>query len=96
MNAYIPTRKDLEEIVSKSVKETIEKSLPGAIRKATRKKWLRTDDVMELLQCSRRHVQYLRDSEQLSFSQNGRTIIYDIDEIEAFLNKHKVAGTSNE
>lgn len=92
MNAYIPTRKDLEELIEKSVEKSISNSLPGAIRKATRKKWLRTDDVMELLQCSRRHVQYLRDSEQLSFSQNGRTIIYDIDEIEAFLNTHKVEG----
>lgn len=90
MNAYIPTRKDLEELIEKSVEKSISNSLPRAIRKATRKKWLRTDDVMELLQCSRRHVQYLRDSEQLSFSQNGRTIIYDIDEIEAFLNTHKV------
>lgn len=91
MNAYIPTRKDLEDIVSKSVEESIKKALPGAIRKATRKKWLRTDDVMEILQCSRRHVQYLRDSEQLPFSQNGRTIIYDIDEVEAYLNIHKVS-----
>ena len=90
MNAYIPTKKDLEEIISRVTKETVKEVLPGAIRKATRKEWLTTDEVMEMLQCSRRHVQYLRDSKQLPYSQNGRTIRYHIEDVEAFLNRHKV------
>jgi excisionase family DNA binding protein len=90
MHAYIPTKEDLQDIIKAAVKETVDKSLPAAIRKATRKKWLTTDEVMEMLQCSRRHVQYLRDSEQLPYSQNGRTIRYDVDDVEAFLNDHKV------
>ncbi|GAA5522198.1 helix-turn-helix domain-containing protein [Aliifodinibius salicampi] len=90
MQAYIPTKEDLEEIISRKVKETVNDVLPGAIRKATRKEWLTTDEVMEMLQCSRRHVQYLRDSKQLPYSQNGRTIRYHIEDVEAFLNRHKV------
>lgn len=90
MNAYIPTKEDLEDIISRKVKETVKEVLPGAIRKATRKEWLTTDEVMEMLQCSRRHVQYLRDSKQLPYSQNGRTIRYNIKDVEAFLNRHKV------
>jgi excisionase family DNA binding protein len=90
MNAYIPTKEDLEEIISRVTKETVNEVLPEAIRKATRKEWLTTDEVMEMLQCSRRHVQYLRDSGQLKYSQNGRTIRYHIEDVEAFLNSHKV------
>lgn len=90
MNTYIPSQEDLEQIVSSVVKETIDTALPEAIRKATRRKWLTTDEVMEILQCSRRHIQYLRDSEQLPYSQNGRTIRYNIEDIETFLNNHKV------
>ncbi|OAN62433.1 hypothetical protein A8B79_02460 [Balneola sp. EhC07] len=90
MNAYIPTKEDLEQIIEKAVKHTVTKSLPEAIRKATRKKWLNTEEVMELLQCSRRHIQYLRDEELITFSQSGRTIRYDIEEVENFLNSHKV------
>ncbi len=90
MNAYIPTREDLETIIEKAVKKTVSESLPDAIRKATRKKWLNTDEVMEVLQCSRRHIQHLRDNELLSFSQSGRTIRYDIDDLEDFLNDHKL------
>ena len=92
MHAYIPTKEELEEIISRCVKKNIAEALPGAIRKGTRKKWLTTDEVMEILQCSRRHIQYLRDSEQLPYSQNGRTIRYDIDDIEIFLRHHKVRG----
>lgn len=88
--AYIPTKEELEKIVSRSVKKNIKEVLPEAIRKATRKQWLTTDEVMEILQCSRRHVQYLRDSNQLTYSQNGRTVRYHIEDVEAFLNNHKV------
>lgn len=90
MNAYIPTKEDLKEFIRDAVKQTVNESLPGAIHKATRKKYLTTDDVMEILQCSRRHIQHLRDSGSLPFRQTGRTIRYDIDEVEAFLNRGKV------
>lgn len=90
MQTFIPTREELEEIISSSVKENMIKTLPEAIRLATEKKILRTDDVMKILNCSRRHIQYLRDSGQLSFSQNGRTIIYERSDIEEFLKKNKI------
>lgn len=92
MHAYIPTKEDLKEIIREAVKETVIESLPDAIRNATRKKWLTTDEVMDILQCSRRHVQHLRDSKRLPYRQNGRTIRYYIDEVEAYLNRGKVNG----
>lgn len=88
-HVYIPTRDDLKEIIREAVQQTVDQSLPEAIRKATRKKWLTTDEVMDMLQCSRRHIQYLRDSDQLPYSKNGRVIRYDIDEVEEFMNDHK-------
>ena len=89
MNVYIPTREDLKSFIRDAVKETVNESLPDAIRKATRKNWLNTEEVMEILQCSRRHVQHLRDSRKIAYSQTGRTIRYSIDEIEKFLNQNK-------
>ncbi|MEX2411799.1 MAG: helix-turn-helix domain-containing protein [Candidatus Paceibacterota bacterium] len=90
MHAYIPTKDELSKAVRQAVKEEIQNSLPEAIRKATRKKWITTDEVMDILQCSRRHVQHLRDSGRLPYRQNGRTIRYDIDEVENYLNRGKV------
>ncbi len=95
-NVFIPTKQDLKEAIREAVKETVDESLPGAIRKATRKKWLTTDEVMEILQCSRRHVQHLRDSGRLPYRQNGRVIRYDIEEVEAYLNKGKVNANRGE
>jgi len=92
MDIYFPSKDEIERLITKAVRRTVEETLPDAIRKASRKKWLNTEEVMEMLQCSRRHVQYLRDSKQLPFTQNARTIRYDIDEVESFLNNHKVSS----
>lgn len=88
--AYIPTKDDLEKIVHKAVEKAVSNSFPSAIRKATRPKWITTSEVMEILQCSRRHVQHLRDSGRLPYRQNRRTIRYQIDEVEAYLNRGQV------
>jgi hypothetical protein len=90
IQAYISSREELQKFIQEAVENTVTNSLPEVIRRATRKKWITTNEVMEILQCTRRHIQYLRDSEQLPFIQNGRTIRYDVDEIERFLNNHKV------
>ncbi len=91
MQAYIPTRDDLKKFIAETVEQYVKETVPPAVRKATRKEWLTTDDVMELLQVSRRHVQHLRDSNQLSYSQSGhRTIRYHIDDVEEYLNNHKI------
>lgn len=81
---------DIEKVVGETVARTLEEKLPEILRKATRQKWVTTDDVMGILRCSRRHVQHLRDSGRLPYRQNGRTIRYDIDEIENYLNQGKV------
>ena len=92
---YIPTKEDHEEMLSKIFERKLHEILPGVIRKATRKEWLTTKDVMKILDCSNRHVQYLRDTNQIAFSQNGKTIRYHIEDIERFLNDHKVKRKSS-
>lgn len=93
MKAYIPTKEDLEKIISRVTRQTIKDVLPEAIRKGTRREWLTTKEVAEMLQCSERHIQHLRDARRLTFSQNGGTIRYHIDDVEAFLNDGKVEGS---
>ena len=90
MDLFIPTKEELDDAVYKAVKRVMREELPEIIRKATRKKWLRTDEVMEILQCSRRHVQYLRDSNQIEFYQHARTIRYTREAVEDFLNRVKI------
>jgi len=86
MKIYISTKIELEETIRKTVRETIQESLPDVIHKATRKRWLTTAEVMQILNCSRPHLQYLRDSQQIPFRQHRRTVRFEIDEVEAYLN----------
>ena len=90
--AYISTKDELQEAISKEVRDALMDVLPDAIREAKQKEWLDTADVMELLQCSRRHVQHLRDSGQIVYHQTGRTIRYKYSDITAYLNNGKVAA----
>ena len=90
MQAYVPSKDDMKELIRETVKETLSETLPQAIRKGTRPEWITTNDVMEMLQVSRRHVQYLRDSGQLPYSQHNRTIRYRIEDVEKMLNNGMV------
>jgi len=90
MDAYLPTKEEYQEIVTKAVNKAIERDLPRLVRKATRKRFLNTEEAMELLGCSRKHLYYLRSQGKLPFSKEGKKIYYDIEDIEAFMEKHKV------
>ncbi|MEX1014263.1 MAG: helix-turn-helix domain-containing protein [Candidatus Paceibacterota bacterium] len=96
METYISSKKELNDLIESAVDKAIQKNLPSAIQKASRQKWLTTSEVMDILQCSRPYVQNLRDSGQLPYRQYKRTIRYDFDEVEAFLNKGKVNSSKNE
>ena len=87
---YIPDAETFEKIVSTAVKKTMIDTLPELLEKATRPKWLTTDEVMQILKCSRRHAQFLRDSNRLPFHKHGRSIRYKVDDIENYMNAGKV------
>ena len=95
MKTYIANGAELNELIESAVDKAIQKNLPSAIRKATRKKWLKSSEVMEILQCSRPHLQYLRDSGQIPFHQHNRSIRFEIDAVEEFLNRGRVNGRSS-
>ncbi|MEX2410758.1 MAG: helix-turn-helix domain-containing protein [Candidatus Paceibacterota bacterium] len=93
MKIILTTEAELKDLIKTSTREILEEILLDIIRKATRKEWLATDDVMDYLKCSRRHVQHLRDSNRLPFSQNGRTIRYYINDVLEYLNRGRVGRT---
>lgn len=90
MKTYISSKEEIEEATEKAVSRLLSEKLPALVRKAAQKPWLTTEEAMEYMQCSRRHLQYLRDSKQIPHSQSGRTIRYHIDDIDDFLNRHRI------
>lgn len=92
MNPFILTKEEYAKIAYNQAKRAFNDALPEALRKARQKEWLDTSDVMEILDCSRRHVQQLRDTNQIVFYQQGRSIRYRYEDIIEYLNRGKVAG----
>jgi len=80
----------LKSVVSEAVEDAITTRLPESIRRATQKKWLSTEDVCELLNVSRRHLQHLRDSGQIPYSQHGRKIYFKVEDLEEFFDQHYI------
>lgn len=90
MNAFIPTKEEMEATVKRAVVELFEKELPSIIRKANRKDWINTNELMELTGWSRRTIQYLRDEKRIPFSQEGKRILYPTNGIEEYLRSNQI------
>lgn len=54
------------------------------------KMWLSKNEAMAYLDCSADYLQDLRNSAQISFSQVGKMIWYDLKSINRFLEKNRV------
>ncbi|MDZ7659638.1 helix-turn-helix domain-containing protein [Fodinibius sp.] len=90
MKHYISSKEELNETVKKAVEELLQKELPSILRKAKRKEWINTNELMELTGWSRRTIQYLRDEKRIPFSQEGHRILYPMDGIEEYLRSNQV------
>lgn len=90
-NIYLPaSKKEHKELIKETFLEMMEEHFPSIIRKGTRKRYLNTEAAMKLLSCSRKHLYHLRKTGALPFIKEGKKIYYDIEDIEAFMEKHKV------
>lgn len=54
------------------------------------------DELCELLGISKRTAQNYRDKQLITFSQVGGKIFYHHEDIEAFLDKHKIEATNQD
>lgn len=90
MDTFLPTRAEYKELVTEAVNEAIERDLPRLIRKATRKQYLNTDEAMDLLGCSRKHLYYLRSEGKLAYSKEGKKVYYDINDIEDYMERNRI------
>lgn len=89
-NTIVVTPDELKSIVEQAVSKAVDERLPDIVRKATRQEWITQEKAQEILNCSRRHLYHLRDTNQISFHKHGRKILFHIDEIERFLEENEV------
>jgi excisionase family DNA binding protein len=80
---------DVLNHISDAVKEAVKEEMPK-MRDTFQKDWLNTDEVMEMLSCSRRTVQNYRDEGKIPYTQEGRKILYPREGIEQFLSDNMI------
>ena len=86
MAIEVITKEDLNEFRQELLKE-----ITGIINAVPQKrqKWLKSNEVRQLLQISNGTLQTLRINGNLTFSKVGGTIYYDNDDIEKLMNRNK-------
>ena len=90
MNTYIPSKDELQKAISEAVEAAVTSKLPDIISKVTRKPYYTIDEACEILSVTRRHLQYLRDSNQISFVQHGRKVYFKAEDLDQFFNDNYI------
>ena len=86
----ITTPERLHETISQAVRQAVKSEIPDIVREATAKDWLTKKELQELTGWSNRTIQYMRDSEQIPYSQHGYKILYPRKGIIEFLESHHI------
>ena len=74
--------------ITSAVKEAVKEQLPAMGN--FKKEWLTTDEVMEMMNVSRRTIQNYRDEAKIPYSKEGRKILYPREGIEQFLRDNMI------
>ena len=75
-------------LITVAVKEAVKEQLPAFAD--VKKDWLSTEEVMEMMNVSRRTVQNYRDEGKIPYTREGRKILYPRKGIEEFLRDNMV------
>lgn len=89
-NILITEPDAIKRLIEEAVEAALSTALPKVQRKLTSKPVYTIEEVCEMLGVTRRHLQYLRDSEQIAYIQNGRKILFRAEDLEAFFQNHYV------
>lgn len=92
MQAYIPSKEEFNESIRAAVEQAVTDRLPEIIRRATAKEYFTIAETCELLDCTRRHLQYLRDSRQIGYVKNGKKVYFKAGDIEDFFDRNYIEG----
>lgn len=92
MELIITHPEKIQKLVNDAVAKAVSEVLPRVYRQMYKKPAYTNEEVCELLKVSKRHLQYLRDTGQINFVQNGRKIYYRAEDLENFFNMNRIAS----
>jgi hypothetical protein len=81
----------LKDLVTQAVNEALEPHLRMLVKAPSTQPVYTAEDVIKMFGVSKRHLQYLRDSKQIGYVQNGRKILFRSEDLTEFFDKNHVA-----
>ena len=94
MQTYISTRDELNETVQAAVERAVTQKLPEIIRRITAKEYLTIAETCEVLDCTRRHLMYLRSTRTIPYVKHGKKIYFRTKDLEEYFERNLIpAGT---
>lgn len=90
METCIPTKSEFQKAIAEAVEKAVCERIPEIVKKATAKDVYTQDEVCKLLDVTRRHLLYLRNSGQINYIQNGRKIYFRAADLQEFFDKNYI------
>lgn len=89
-NQFIASKEEFQDTIESSFEKLIQNRLPALIRKATEKKYYTIDEACDLLDVSRRHLLYLRQSGKIGYIKEGKKIYFRREDLEEFFDRNYI------
>ncbi|QXD17025.1 helix-turn-helix domain-containing protein [Rhodocaloribacter litoris] len=77
----LTSTEDLREIVAEEVQRALTEALPRAVRAATTKPYLTTEEVREWLGVSERTIRYLTSRRKLPYIKRGNRVLFRTEDV---------------
>lgn len=90
METYIPNKLEFQKAITEAVEKAVCDKIPEIVKKATAKDVYTQEEVCNLLDVTRRHLLYLRNSGQINYIQNGRKIYFRAEDLQEFFDENYI------
>ena len=90
MQTFISTKEEFKQTIMDAVQQVVTQKLPEIIRRANAKEYYSIGEAIKILNCTRRHLQYLRDSGQIGYVKNGKKIYFRSADLEKFFSNNYI------
>lgn len=94
-NQFIASKQEFQDTIERKFEQIFADKLPALIRRATEKKYFTISEACELLDCSRRHLLYLRQSGQINYVKNGKKIYFKREDLESFFDTNYIEAEAS-
>ncbi|MCS4174574.1 hypothetical protein [Salinibacter ruber] len=86
----VTERDEIRNVIAEVVRREVVKNAPEALREVLKSKWLHRNEVKDKYGMTDRQLQYLRDNNEITYSQHGRRIWYLRKSVEEYFEEGRV------